>query len=151
MSQPLPTRSEHLVPAERRRQIFELLHERGSIAVADIEELFQGLDHDGPPRPDPAGRGGTARRTHGGAVLPELTAFEDSFDSRLMQEVDEKIRLARHVAADVAPNEAVFIDSSSTAHYVLRALLDARTPVTLVTNSLPAMALVAAADAPRSS
>ena len=41
MSQPLPTRSEHLVPAERRRQIFELLHERGSIAVADIEELFR--------------------------------------------------------------------------------------------------------------
>ena len=66
-----------------------------------------------------------------------------------MQEVDEKIRLARHVAADVAPNEAVFIDSSSTAHYVLRALLDARTPVTLVTNSLLLMALVAAADAPQ--
>jgi DeoR family transcriptional regulator, fructose operon transcriptional repressor len=61
-----------------------------------------------------------ARRTHGGAVLMELAGHEDSFDSRLMEDVDIKVRLAKAVVATLRPSETVFIDSSSTAHYVLR-------------------------------
>lgn len=136
----------HLVPAERRRQILELLRARGSIAVTEVEEGF-GVS------PMTARRDlallaeeGRARRTHGGAVLPELAGHEDSFDSRLKQDVDEKARLAKAVVATLRPSETVFLDSSSTAHYVLREILDARLAVTLVTNSLPAMAAVGGSD-----
>ena len=38
---------------------------------------------------------GYAGRTHGGAVLPELAAHEDSFQSRLEQDVEAKVRLAQ--------------------------------------------------------
>jgi DeoR family transcriptional regulator of aga operon len=137
----------HLVPEERRRQILELLRERGSISVADVEEGFGVSPMTARRDLEVLAEAGRARRTHGGAVLPELTAHEDSFENRLEQDVDEKVRLAKVVAATVQPHEAVFIDSSSTAHYVLRALLEMRLPATVVTNSLPAITAFQAADA----
>jgi len=137
-----------MVPAERRRQILELLRERGSISVVAVEEEFR-------VSPMTARRDlvllaeeGHARRTHGGAVLPELAAHEDSFDSRFEQDVVEKLRIAKAVVATLKPRETLFIDSSSTAFYVLRAILDAGLAVTVLTNSLPAMTAVGGSDAP---
>ena len=80
---------------------------------------------------------GRARRTHGGAVLPELAAHEDSFDSRFEQDVSEKIRIAKAVVATLKQNETLFIDSSSTAYYVLREMLDARIAATVLTTRCP--------------
>ncbi len=57
--------------------------------------------------------------------------------------------IARAVAQTVAPHETVFIDSSSSSYYIVRALLDAGTPFTLLTNSLPVMTLVGAGDNPQ--
>ena len=78
-----------MVPAERRRQILELLRERGSVSVATVEELFGVSPMTA--RRDLAllAQEGRARRTHGGAVLPELAAHEDSFETRYEQEVSE--------------------------------------------------------------
>lgn len=134
------------MPAERRRQILELLRARGSIAVTEVEEGFGVSPMTARRDLTLLAEEGRARRTHGGAVLPELAGYEDSFDSRLDQDVDEKLRLARAVVATLRPSETVFLDSSSTAHYVLREILDARLAVTLVTNSLPAMAAVGGSD-----
>jgi DeoR/GlpR family transcriptional regulator of sugar metabolism len=137
------------VPAERRRMILELLRERGSVSVAGVEEQFA-------VSPMTARRdlalladAGYARRTHGGAVLPELAAHEDSFQSRLEQDVEAKVRLARAVVATLEPNETVFVDSSSSAYYVVKEILDAGLHITLLTNSVPVMALVGSADAPQ--
>ena len=134
------------MPAERRRRILELLRTRGSLAVAEVEEGF-GVSAM-TARRDLAllAEEGHARRTHGGAVLPELAGYEDSFGSRFEQDVAEKTRLAKEVVATLRPSETVFLDSSTTAHYVLREILDARLAVTLVTNSLPAMAAVGSTD-----
>ena len=147
MSGTLADGKRHLVPEERRRQILELLRERGSIAVAEVEEGFGVSPMTA--RRDLAilAEAGRARRTHGGAVIPELTAHEDSFESRLSQDLDEKMRLATAVSAAVRPHETVFIDSSSTSHYVLRHLLEMRQPTTVLTNSLPAITACLAADA----
>src|SRR6478672_8286573 len=126
-----------MVPAERRRQILDLLRERGSISVVAVEEEF-GVS------PMTARRDlallaeqGRARRTHGGAVLPELAAHEDSFDSRFEQDVTEKLRIAKAVVATIKPKETIFIDSSSTSYYVVREILDSGIAATLLTNSLP--------------
>jgi DeoR family transcriptional regulator of aga operon len=53
------------------------------------------------------------------------------------------------VAATLTPNETVFIDSSSTAFFVVREILESGLPVTLLTNSLPVMTLVGSGDAPQ--
>jgi DeoR/GlpR family transcriptional regulator of sugar metabolism len=93
-------------------------------------------------------REGHARRTHGGAVLPDLAAHEDSFLHRLELEVEDKERLARAVVATIESNETLFVDSSTTGFHVARAILEASVTVTVLTSSLPVMNLIGSADAP---
>ena len=81
-------------------------------------------------------REGHARRTHGGAVLPDLAAHEDSFRHRLGLEVAEKERLARAVVATpLEPSETLFVDSSTTGFYVAQAILEAGVTATVLTSS----------------
>ena len=89
---------------------------------------------------------GRLRRTHGGAVLPELAGHEDSFRSRLEQEADQKRRIARAIAASAEPSETIFVDSSTTSYFAVEHLLELGVSATLLTNSLPVMSLVAAAE-----
>jgi DeoR/GlpR family transcriptional regulator of sugar metabolism len=137
------------VPAERRRLILEMIRDRRSVSVGAVEQHF-GISPM-TARRDLAllAESGYARRTHGGAVLPELAAHEDSFQSRLEQDVEAKVRLAKAVVATLKPDETVFIDSSSSAYYVVREILDAALRITLLTNSVPVMAAIASADAPQ--
>lgn len=129
--------------------ILELLRERGSISVATVEERFDVSPMTA--RRDLAllAESGYARRTHGGAMLPELAGHEDSFQSRVEQDTAVKSRLARAVAETVTPSETIFVDSSSSAYFVVREILELGTPLTLLTNSLPVMTLVGGADAPQ--
>ncbi len=138
----------HMVPAERRRQILELLRERGSVSVETVEDLFGVSPMTARRDLGLLAEEGRARRTHGGAVLPELAAHEDSFDRRYEQDVAEKHRLAKAVVATIEPKETVFVDSSSTAYYVVREIVDTGLAVTLLTNSLPAMSVIGSTDAP---
>jgi DeoR/GlpR family transcriptional regulator of sugar metabolism len=138
-----------VVPAERRRLILELLREHGSVSVNAMEEQF-GVSAM-TARRDLAllAEGGYARRTHGGAMLPELAAHEDSFQSRLERDIDVKTRLGKAVVATIKPNETVFVDSSSSAYYIVREILETGMPVTLLTNALPVMTVVGGTDAPQ--
>jgi DeoR/GlpR family transcriptional regulator of sugar metabolism len=140
-------RRRQLVPEERRRLILGILHERGSVTVAALEDEF-GIS------PMTARRDltmlaeeGRLRRTHGGALLPELAAHEDSFRHRLDEDADAKRRLAEAVAATVEPSETIFLDSSTTAYLVAQAILERGVRVTLLTNSLPVMLLADESDA----
>jgi DeoR/GlpR family transcriptional regulator of sugar metabolism len=145
----VPDQKRPVVPAERRRMILELLREQGSISVAAVEEQFDVSPMTA--RRDLAllAESGYARRTHGGAMLPELAGHEDSFQSRVEQDTDVKSRLAQAVAEILTPNETIFIDSSSSAYFVVREILELGTPLTLLTNSLPVMTLVGGADVPQ--
>lgn len=139
---------EQLVPEERRRLILEMLRERRSVTVATVEQQFGVSPMTA--RRDLAilVREGHARRTHGGAVLPDLAAHEDSFRHRLGLEVAEKERLARAVVADLEPHETLFLDASTTGFYVAREIVAGGVAVTLLTTSLPVMNLIGNADAP---
>jgi DeoR family transcriptional regulator of aga operon len=140
---------DQLVPEERRRLIVELLRERRSITVGAVEQQFGVSPMTA--RRDLAilAREGHARRTHGGAVLPDLAAHEDSFRHRLELEVGDKERLARAVVATLEPSETLFVDSSTTGYYVARAILEAGVAVTVLTSSLPVMSLIGNAEAPK--
>ena len=128
--------------------ILELLRERRSISVGAVEQQFGVSPMTA--RRDLAilVRDGHARRTHGGAVLPDLAAQEDSFRHRLDLEVAEKERLASGVAATLEPGETLFVDSSTTGFYVAQAILAAGVPVTVLTSSLPVMHLIGNDNAP---
>jgi DeoR/GlpR family transcriptional regulator of sugar metabolism len=134
---------EQMVPEARRAEIMEMLREHGSVSVNDVQARL-GISPM-TARRDLAelARRGFALRTHGGAVLPSLSAHEDSFATRLAVEADAKVALANAAVAMLKPRDAVFLDSSTTTYYVARRILDLALEVTVVTNSLSIMQLLA--------
>jgi DeoR/GlpR family transcriptional regulator of sugar metabolism len=91
---------------------------------------------------------GIARRTHGGAVLPSISAHEDSFARRVETATEAKAALAAEAVQMLSPRETVFLDSSTSAYFVARRIIDGGMGVTIITNSIPIMELVAAGAGP---
>jgi DeoR/GlpR family transcriptional regulator of sugar metabolism len=132
----------------RRAAIVDLLRSTGSVTVGGLEERF-GISSM-TARRDLADleRQGLARRTHGGAVLPAISAHEDSFMARVETAPQAKQALARAAVATLAPRQSVFLDSSSTAYFVAQRVLEEGLPLTIITNSLPVMELVGTNESP---
>jgi DeoR/GlpR family transcriptional regulator of sugar metabolism len=137
-----------VAPEVRRQQILHLLRTQRSVSIAALEEQFAISPMTA--RRDLAllARAGQARRTHGGAVLPDLAAHEDAFGHRLEIELEQKRRIAAAVVATLEPGETLFIDCSTTAWYVAQAITTAGMALTILTNSLPVITLVTTAEAP---
>jgi DeoR/GlpR family transcriptional regulator of sugar metabolism len=93
-------------------------------------------------------RQGIARRTHGGAVLPSISAHEDSFGQRVDAAKDAKVALAEAAVAMLSPGETIFLDSSTTAYFVARKIVEEGLVVTVITNSLPVMEAIASRETP---
>jgi DeoR/GlpR family transcriptional regulator of sugar metabolism len=135
--------------AESRRQaIMELLRSTGSVAVADLESRFGVSSMTARRDLAELERQGLARRTHGGAVLPQISAHEDSFGQRVERATEDKVALAKAAVGQLGVEETIFIDSSSSAYYVAREILESGLAVTLLTNSLPVMELVSVQAGP---
>src|SRR5215468_3889813 len=132
----------------RRAAIADLLRDTGAVTVTEVESRF-GISPM-TARRDLAEleRQGFARRTHGGAVLPSISAQEDSFAQRVEVATGAKAKLADAAVAMLAPRETVFLDSSSTAYFVARRIVDLGIGVTVITNSLPVMDVIAARETP---
>ena len=137
-----------MLAESRRAAIVDLLRSTGAVTVAELEERF-GISSM-TARRDLADleRQGLARRTHGGAILPAISAHEDSFVHRLESATDAKLALARAAVSMLAPQESVFLDSSSTAYFVAQRILDQGLEVTVITNSLPVMDLIGTSSSP---
>ena len=131
-----------LLAETRRLAIADALRANGSIAVADVQTRFGVSPMTARRDLDELERRGVLRRTHGGAVLPTTSAHEDSFARRLRVETSAKARLAAEAVALLSPRETVFLDSSTTSYFVAKQLIEQGTPVTVLTNSLPAMELI---------
>lgn len=136
-------RARPLLAETRRQQIAQVIRDSGAISVAEVEERFGVSPMTARRDLVELERQGVARRTHGGAVLPTSSSHEDSFTKRVALDSEAKLRLAEEAAAMVGPEESVYLDSSTTTHYVARRLLDRSIPLTILTNSLAVMELVA--------
>src|SRR3954471_11332441 len=135
-----------LVPARRRELIAERLRAQGSVSVAELEADFGISSMTARRDLHVLERDGLAQRTHGGAVVPSVTRDEDSFASRLEQAEASKRRLAVAACAQIEDGEAGFVDSSTSAYFAVRELLNTGRRATVLTNSVPVMDLVARSD-----
>ena len=140
--------NDRALPEERRRQILELLRRRGSVTVAELGQRFRISPMTIRRDLDALERAGQLKRTHGGAILPSLAQHEDSFAHRLERAVEAKEMLAAQAATMLEPGEAIFLDSSTTAYYLARRIVQLGLALTIVTNSLPIMDLVAKSQVP---
>src|SRR6188472_3751245 len=106
----------------RRLAIIEMLRAGGSVTVADIEARFGVSSMTARRDLAELERQGAARRTHGGAVLPAISAGEDSFGQRVERDTEAKAALAEAAVARVTAGESIFLDSSSTTFFLARRL-----------------------------
>lgn len=90
-------------------------------------------------------RAGWLRKVRGGATAEPSTVFHGDIEQRMRTMTAEKREIARRAVQLVEPGQAVALDDSTTALEVGR-LLVGFNPLTVVTNFLPTMQLLA--DAP---
>lgn len=128
----------------RRAEIVELLRARGSVSVVEVEEQLGVSQMTARRDLAELARRGMAVRTHGGAMLPSISAHEDSFATRVDAETEAKEALGAAAAQLLRARDSVFLDSSSTSYFLAREILELGLELTLITNSLPVMQLIAA-------
>jgi len=131
-----------MIAEARRREIAERLHAAGTVSVAEVETLFGVSPMTARRDLAELERRGVLRRTHGGAVLPQHAAHEDSFARRLEVASAAKRRLAEAALDVLTPGETVYLDSSTTSYFVALRLVESGVSATVLTNSLPIMELV---------
>src|ERR1700754_2780137 len=98
----------------RRREIAERLRANGAVTVAKVEERFGVSPMTARRDLAELERRGIVRRTHGGVVLPTISAHEDSFARRLLNHTDPKVSLSIAAVDMLTPRETIFLDSSTT-------------------------------------
>ena len=136
------------IPEDRRRSIADLLLATGAVTVSQVESRFGVSAMTARRDLGELERRGLARRTHGGAVLPNTAGHEDSFDRRLNVASGAKRLLARAAVELLNPHETIFLDSSTTTYFVAREIVAAGIAATVLTNSLPIMTLLASEAGP---
>jgi DeoR/GlpR family transcriptional regulator of sugar metabolism len=141
-------RSDKMLAVSRRSAIVEMLRDTGAVTVTEVEDRFGVSPMTARRDLAELERQGVARRTHGGAVLPSISAQEDSFAQRVETATEAKSALAEAAVAMLSPRETVFLDSSSTAYFVARRIVELGLGVTVITNSLPVMDAIAARETP---
>ena len=141
------TRRDHngepLLAESRRTAIMDMLRSAGAVTVAEVQSRLGVSSMTARRDLAELARRDLAQRTHGGAVIPSISAHEDSFAQRLGTATDAKLVLARAAVDLLHPRDTVFLDSSTTSYFVARQILEAGIETTMLTNSLPVMQLVA--------
>jgi DeoR family transcriptional regulator of aga operon len=131
------------IPADRRRQIADLIVNAGSVSVSALERDF-GISANTARRDLRAlEEEGLALRTYGGAVAPSAAKTQGSFEQRMSDDVEAKTLLGRGIVDFVSDGETIFVCSATASFFAFRSLLSAQLNLTVVTNSLPVMELAA--------
>ncbi|MDD4258632.1 MAG: DeoR/GlpR family DNA-binding transcription regulator [Sphaerochaetaceae bacterium] len=125
-----------LIPADRQRQILDLIHSGKVVQVQELSERFnvsvltirRDLDH--------LATEGLVERTHGGATLRRTMSVEPAYTEKALEFPGEKRLIGTATATLIAPGDTIFINSGSTTLEVIRALW--KHEITIVTNNIDA-------------
>jgi DeoR/GlpR family transcriptional regulator of sugar metabolism len=127
-----------MLAVARKEKIMAFLQTRHTATVNELSRLCrvstvtirQDLEH--------LADDGLVLRTRGGALLSDRANREFTASARERMNVTAKQRIGEAGAALVRPGDSLIVDASSTALYLVRALLRRRdlSDVTIITNSL---------------
>ncbi|MFH0518458.1 DeoR/GlpR family DNA-binding transcription regulator [Streptomyces sp. M41] len=127
---------------ERRRQLRELVTTKGFVRTSDLAAEFDVSVMTVHRDLDALQAQGWLRKVRGGASCLPSTQFHGSVGERMTTMTQVKQRLARAAAEELAPGQVVVVDDSTTC-LGLTQYLPAHTPITVITNSLPAVTALA--------
>jgi len=126
---------------ERSDKILEMLARKGKLSVTEIVESFSVSEATARRDLNFLAREGKIRRYYGGAILCQEAAPEGPILQRTMEQQEEKERIGRAAANLVEDGETIFLGSGITVLQVAKNL--AGRPLTVITNSLPIINLMA--------
>lgn len=117
--------SDDLTIYERRQSLLEILRNQPGLRVPELAKTL-GVS-EGTVRNDfnALEDEGRLKRVHGGAILYDQDQFQNNpFMRRYNQNVAAKRAIAREAAVLIEDGDSIFLDASSTAYYLARALAD---------------------------
>jgi DeoR/GlpR family transcriptional regulator of sugar metabolism len=120
---------------ERREQIVTLLDQVGRVSVTDLSERFGMSQATIRTDLDALAAQGLLVRTHGGAIAPNRSDLELSFDVRRRLHSTQKHRIGAAAASMVEDGEAIALDASTTA-LALATQIKGRRELTIITNGI---------------
>ena len=127
---------------ERQRQLQQFIEQRQRVTVVQICEQFGTSPATARRDLDALAEQGKIQRVHGGAIPLRRAPPELPIVQRLADQADEKGRIGRAVATQVADGDTIFLGNGTTVLEVARNLL-ARRGLTVITNSLMVLNLMA--------
>ncbi|MFQ3620804.1 MAG: DeoR/GlpR family DNA-binding transcription regulator [Spirochaetales bacterium] len=133
-----------LIPADRRRQIYEQLKQKGVVAVSDLATLLGVSELTIRRDLDEMSRQGLIERTHGGAILNQRISVEPLYQQKDAAHKLEKEAIGKAAAMLVEDGDTLLINSGSTTLEVIRALKNRK--VRIITSNLGAVSVSAEGD-----
>lgn len=121
--------------AERRRRILAELRAHPTVRISSLAGQFNVTTETVRRDVDALSRAGMIRRTYGGAAVHSL-AQEPALHERHRLYPEERTAIARTMLGLIADGDVLMIDSGATTAHLVRQLVSAERPVTVITNSL---------------
>ena len=124
-----------MLALERRNQILEKLQAEKRVVVSELSQLYNVSEETIRRDLDKLEKEGLAKKSYGGAVINEDVSIDLPFNIRKNQNVGGKQKMAELVAGMIDDGEHIFLDASSTAVFVAKAL-KTKERLTVITNSM---------------
>lgn len=123
-------------PAMRRARILARIRERGAVTIADLAREHGVSSMTAHRDLESLAADGLVERIRGGAAAVGVAPHPTAWEQRVGQSLPAKEAIAAYAATLIAPGTTIFLDASSSAYALARAVM-AAPPVelTLVTNS----------------
>ncbi len=124
-----------MLAIERRNLILEKLQEEKKVVVSELSILFDVSEETIRRDLERLDKDGLATKSYGGAVINEQSNVDMPFNVRKKRNVVGKQKIARLVANLVEDNDHIFLDASTTAVFIAKALKN-KEGLTVITNSI---------------
>lgn len=127
-----------MIASERRFEIINILKENDFISVNQLSEMFS--IHETTIRRDlnVLEKEGKIIRVHGGATLNNLKNSEPLFETRRMDRIEEKLRIAQCALKMICNGENIILDSGTTTLQIANELIKRKdlSSITVLTNDV---------------
>lgn len=124
-----------MLAIERRSAILEKLQADKRVVVSELSELYEVSEETIRRDLEKLETEGYAIKSYGGAVLNENTNLDLPFNVRKNRNVVGKQKIAEQISKMVRDGENIFLDASSTAVAIAKAI-KSKKDITVITNSL---------------
>lgn len=133
-----------MLPIERKNSIKKMLAENKSVTVSELSRLFNVTEETIRRDLNLLEKEGVLIRTYGGAFIQEGTLNEIDYSLREANHVKSKKNIAEKCIKYVQSGDSVFLDSSTTAAYIARAI--SKMKITVLTDSLKIISMLSNYD-----